>query len=183
MKPKHIILVGALLILFGVAARFLPHAPNMTPITAIAFVASMYLGRRWGLALPLIALFLSDIAIGFYDWKLMLAVYGSFAIIGLMSWVGRKYRSLLPVGLTLLGASLFFFLATNAAVWAFSPWYEKSIAGLLYSYELGLPFFKNMLAGDVVYTASLVAAFEAVRAGIVFFKNKAVLANNAQLKS
>ena len=138
----------------------MPHAPNATPIVALAFVGSLYLGRRWSIILPLVALLLSDLLIGFYDWRVMLSVYGSFALIGLISWICRKYNSFLSTGMTVIAGSLVFFLLTNTAVWFFSPWYEKSISGLLYSYELGLPFLRNMLIGDMVYTVALVSLFE-----------------------
>lgn len=163
MNRSNLIITICLLIFFAIAVRLFPHAPNMTPITAITFVGSLYLERRWAILLPILALFLSDLLIGFYDWKIMLSVYGSFALIGLLSLVAAKYRSLLPVGLSVIGASLLFFFITNGAVWAFSPWYEKTISGLLYSYELGLPFLRNMLIGDVLYTTALVAVFESVR--------------------
>lgn len=163
MKRNNLIITICLLIFFAIAVRLFPHAPNMTPITAIAFVGSLYLGRKWAIVLPPLILILSDLLIGFYDWKIMFSVYGSFALIGLLSLVAAKYRTLLPVGLSVIGASLLFFFITNGAVWAFSPWYEKSISGLLYSYELGLPFLRNMLLGDVLYTTALVAVFESVR--------------------
>jgi hypothetical protein len=160
MNKKNIIYVVCVLILFGVIVRLLPHEPNMTPITAIAFVGSLYLGKKWALVMPLLILLFSDLLIGFYDWKIVLFVYGSFALIGMLSFVALKFRAVLPVGLLVIGSSILFFLITNMAVWAFSPWYEKTISGLLYSYELGLPFFRNMLIGDILYTLALVSLFE-----------------------
>jgi hypothetical protein len=160
-KNIFIVIVFSL-VLFGLAIRFLPHAPNMTPITAIAFAGSLYLGRRWALILPCLILFLSDAVIGFYDWKIMLSVYGSFFLIGFLSFIASKYRTIFPTGLSVISSSVLFFLITNTAVWAFSPWYEKTIFGLLYSYELGLPFLRNMLIGDVLYTTVLVVIFESI---------------------
>lgn len=160
MSRGALIVSVAGLVLFGAVARLVPHLPNATPIAAIAIVSSIYIGKRWALVLPLATLFLSDLALGLYDWRLMASVYGSFALIGCMSWVCRKRQSVLPVGASAVAASLMFFLTTNAAVWLFSPWYEKSIAGLLYAYELGIPFMRNMFVGDVAYTALLIAAFE-----------------------
>lgn len=160
MNWKSLLIIAGALVAFAVIMRIVPHAPNMTPVAAIAFASSLYLGRRWAIILPLAALLLSDMIIGFYGWQVMLSVYGSFGLIGVISWIGRRYRSVLPVGLSVISGSILFFLITNGAVWMFSPWYEKSLTGLLYSYEMGLPFLRNMLIGDVVYTAGLVAAFE-----------------------
>jgi len=164
MSRRNPIRAACLLIVFAAAMRLFPHAPNMTPITATAFAGSLYLGRQWAIPLPLIALFLSDLVIGFYDWKILLSVYGSFVLIGLLATVAARYRTVLSVGLSVIGSSLVFFFITNGAVWAFSPWYEKTISGLLLSYELGLPFLRNMLIGDVLYTAALVTVCECVRA-------------------
>ncbi len=174
MKKRTIIIIAVLLVIFGVVMRLLPHAPNMTPIVALAFIGSMYLGRRWAIILPLTALLLSDILVGFYDVGVMTSVYLSFALIGLLSWTTKKYKSFLPVGVTVIGASFSFYIITNSAVWMFSPWYEKSISGLLLSYELGLPFLRNMIVGDVAYTLLLVGAFEgalALRRTRIFSKN------------
>lgn len=163
MNKNTLIITACLLVLFGIVVRLFPHTPNMTPITAIAFIGGLYLGRKWAIVLPLLVLLASDLFIGFYDWQIMLAVYGSFATIGLLGFVATKYRNIFPIGLSVVGSSVLFFLITNAAVWAFSPWYAKTVSGLLYSYELGLPFLKNMLLGDVVYMAVLAGVFEGVR--------------------
>lgn len=150
------------LILFGIAIRLSPHLPNATPITALTFTSSMFLSKRWAFLIPLGALALSDMIIGFYDWRIMMSVYGSFACIGFFSFITKKYSDIPTVLATVTGSAVFFFLVTNASVWAFSPWYEKNISGLLYAYELGLPFLRNMLIGDLIYTLTLVSIFKFV---------------------
>lgn len=176
MIPNNKVLLMAVtcLVLFAVVIRLLPHDPNMTPITALAFVAGLYLGKKWVFILPGLALLISDILIGFYDWKIMLSVYVSFLLICILSLLVTKYRSTLASGLSIVGASLLFFLITNTAVWAFSPWYEKTFSGLLYSYELGLPFLRNMLIGDIIYTVALVSLFEV---GYLLYRRRNELKN------
>ena len=75
MKINHKFLVFGLLLLVSIAGRFLPHMWNMTPIGALAIVASLKLGLAWGLALPLVTLLVSDLFLGFYSWPIMLSVY------------------------------------------------------------------------------------------------------------
>lgn len=162
IKTHTLILFATLLIGFGVLMRLVPHAPNMTPIVAIGLVAGAYLGQRYAYIVPIIALLLSDLCIGFYDWRLMTSVYISFGLIGLIGWAARKYRSVQLYALFAVAGSTFFFLTTNAAVWVFSPWYEKSLSGLMLSYELGLPFWRNMIIGDVFYTVLLVGIAESI---------------------
>jgi len=156
------LLLIIVLIAIGIAGRLLPHLPNATPIAALAFVGSIYFGRKVAFLLPIGVLFFTDVIIGFYSLGIMISVYGSFALIALMSWWLKKHTSILAIGYTAMGASVSFFLITNAAVWWFTPWYEKSFLGLLYSYELGLPFFRNMLMGDLVYTFSILGVLAAL---------------------
>lgn len=147
---------------FGIAARLVPHLPNATPITAVTLMGSRYLGRTWSLAIPLIAMLSSDLLIGFYDWKILATVYLSFALIAALGWITgtRGFGALLG---TALAASGIFFLITNAAVWAFSPLYVKTLAGLLEAYVMGLPFLGNMIVSDLLYTASLYGICESLK--------------------
>ena len=40
--------------------------------------------------------------------------------------------------------------------------YEQTFRGLMQSYEMGLPFFRNTLLGDLFYVALLFGAYELV---------------------
>lgn len=161
MSRPVIILVALSLVALGIATRLLPHLPNATPLTAIALVSSLYLGSRWyALALPGIALTISDAFIGGYDWRIMASVYLSFTLAWAITATGSKRENPVATGVSLSGSSLLFFFVTNGAVWLFSPWYEKSVAGLLYAYELGFPFLRNMFLGDIFYSILLVVVSE-----------------------
>ena len=145
------------------AVRIFPHAPNFTPIGALALFVGAFLARthKAALLLPLLAMFLSDLFIGFYDVKLMLVVYGSFLVYGVIGMFVTKSRY---AGLGSIGGAVFFYLATNFAVWAFSPFYSHNIQGLLLSYEMALPFFRFTLLGDVFFSAIFFGAYELVTA-------------------
>lgn len=148
------------LILLGTVCRFLPHLPNFAPLGAIALFAGLYLPRRWALVLPLAVLIMSDFFIGFYSWPIMLSVYAGFIITALIGLLTRKnIRFATVLGGTVLG-SVLFYLLTNWAVWAFGTMYDHDLAGLMQSYALALPFFRNSLAGDIFYTAMLVGGYE-----------------------
>lgn len=159
-KNVIIVLTALALIALTVAVRLTDHLPNMTPVIAVGLVAGAYLGRSYGYLVPLAALFISDLVLGFYDWRIMASVYGSFALVGLSGYLMRKFRGVQSYALLAIGGSTFFFLFTNAAVWAFSAWYPKTLSGLLYAYEMGIPFWRNMVFGDILYTATLVGACE-----------------------
>lgn len=161
-KSSNSFVIAVLLIALGFVARLLPHPANFAPIGAIAIFAGLYLPKRWAIVLPLCAMFVSDIFIGFYTWQIMLSVYGSFiltGVIGLLVRKNKKFHTI--VGGTLLG-SIIFFAITNFAVWAFGTMYAHNFAGLMQCYAMAIPFFKNTLLGDLFYTGILVGAFEAL---------------------
>ncbi|MBI2436321.1 MAG: hypothetical protein HYV41_01065 [Candidatus Magasanikbacteria bacterium] len=161
MHRKYTLLI-ATLIIFGLSMRLLPHPANFTPIGALALFGSLYLPRRWALIVPLGALLLSDAIIGFYSSKIMISVYLSFALVGFIGLWVREHKSFTTVfGGTVLG-SIFFFLITNTAVWAFGTMYTLDFSGLMQSYYMALPFFRNSLLGDLFYTAVLVGVVEMV---------------------
>lgn len=163
MRTKYLILATATLLTVGLLSRLLPHAPNATATIALALIASRYLGRRVAVFLPLATLFLSDLVLGFYNWHIMLAVYGSFVLAAALSWLAKRHRSPLGVVTLILGGDVLFFLVTNGVVWLYSAWYAKTFAGLMYAYTLGLPFLRNMFLGDLFYTALLIFAAETIR--------------------
>ncbi len=157
---KKILIYSLIFIALIISVRLFKILPNFTPVAAIALAAGVYLGKKWALILPLAGLFISDIFIGFYEWKLMLAVYGSFLLIGFIGWWLKKNKSAVNIVSASFLASLLFFITTNFAVWIFAPWYAKSTAGLLYCFELALPFFRYTLMGDIFFTVTIFGAIE-----------------------
>lgn len=154
---------------FSVVARFAPHPANFAPVGALALFAGMQTGRvsRWALLLPLGVMAASDIFIGLYDWRIMAAVYAGVACYGAIGYAVRNAKSVAAPLLSSVAASTLFYLVTNAAVWAFSPLYEKTSAGLSLAYFMGLPFFKNTLLGDLFYAGVFIGGY-AILTSMVF---------------
>ena len=152
-----------LLTLLSVTFRLLPHPANFVPITALALFVSARWGMRRGALALLASMVLSDLFLGTYDPKLMAVVYGSFAVVALVGrWVGKNI-SVRRVVVGSLGSSLFFYLTTNFAVWAFSPWYAHNIAGLTQSYVLAIPFLRNAALGDLLFSGMFFGAYALLR--------------------
>lgn len=149
------------LILAAALSRLLPHPPNFTPLTAMALCGGVYLERRFALFLPLAALFVSDLFIGFH--RTMPFVYLSFLLIGLIGlWLAKRKRTSLIFSAA-AASSILFFLITNFGVWVMDgSMYSRSIEGLIACYVAAIPFFRNTLFGDLVYTAFLFGLFELV---------------------
>ncbi|HBU06656.1 MAG TPA: hypothetical protein DEB09_01070 [Candidatus Magasanikbacteria bacterium] len=156
------IITPILLIILGVATRFLPHPANFAPIGAIALFGALYLPKKYALIIPLLAMFISDIFIGFYSWQIMVAVYGSFILAGILGLTIRKNIKFASVLSITLLSSVLFFIITNFAVWAFGTMYIHNFTGLMQSYIMAIPFFKNSLLGDLFYVGVLVGGYEAI---------------------
>lgn len=150
------LLVVLFLVALDVAARLLPHTPNFMPLTASALFAGMMIGRpALGLLVPLAALLLSDLVLGFDDWRIALVVYLALALPVGVGLLARRYRMSLVLVPAALVCSLIFFAMTNLAVWAFSGMYSHDTAGLAQCYVLALPFLKYTMIGDLAWTAVL----------------------------
>src|SRR4030066_1001734 len=117
---KHLekLINRTLVIGLAVAARLLPHPPNFAPIAAMALFGGVYLSPRYAILVPLLALFLSDLFIGFYSPVVMISVYGSFVLTGALGIWLKKRRNPRNVVLVAGGLFLLFFFITNLAVLA-----------------------------------------------------------------
>jgi len=147
-----------LLVLAGVLGRLLPHAPNATPMAALGLVAGAAMGGRLAIVIPLATLAITDLVIGTYAPVVMATVYACMALPGVLgATVLKNRRNPFMVGLCAAVSSTVFFLATNFAVWYGGGWYEASVAGLMQCYAAALPFARNMLAADLVWSAALFA--------------------------
>lgn len=139
------------LVLAAVVSRFLWIAPNFTAVGAAAlFAGFMFRSRGVAAGVPIVAMLISDAVIGFYQWPVMLAVYGSLAAPALFGRLLRGRAGATRVAGCSVAGSVLFFVATNFAVWACGA-YGHDSAGLAACYTAAIPFFKYTLAGDLVY--------------------------------
>lgn len=160
------ITIALIFILIGVSLRLLPHPFNFTPIAAIALFGGVYLSRKTAIVLPMAAMAISDVFIGYYELKLMLFVYSSFLICVLLGfWLKKHKKWQLILGSSVLSAVIFFLL-TNFAVWAFTSWYAKTLSGIIQCYLLALPFFRNTLLGNLFYVTVFFGSYEIIEVWI-----------------
>src|SRR4030065_558834 len=117
-KYLELLINPTLVIGLAVAARLLPHPPNFAPIAAMALFGGAYLSPRYAILVPLLALLLGDLFIGLYSPLVMISVYGSFVLTGVLGIWLKKRKNPRNLVLAAVGSSLFFFLITNLAVWA-----------------------------------------------------------------
>ena len=147
------------LIVLAAASRLLPHPPNFAPVAAIGLFAGATCGRRVGWLVPFGALLASDLVLGFYHPVAMFWNYLAFAsCLVLGSGLLEKRRTLGRVTGAVLASSLAFFALSNFGMWA-SGYYPRTWAGFVACYTAALPFFRNTLASDVVYSAALFGGY------------------------
>ncbi len=163
MSKKFLFAFLLAIVGISILARLLPHPPNFAPIAALALFAGVYASKisRWYLFTPLAAMLASDLFLGFYEWKTMAVVYGSFFAIGLIGLLVQVFKARLQtLVLGTLAGSILFYLTTNFAVWAFSGMYALTFDGLMLSYYMALPFFKFTLLGDLFYAGIFFGVYE-----------------------
>ncbi len=153
-------------ILIAALSRLAPHPPNFTPIGAIALFGGAHFARtRIAFGVPLAAMLLSDVALGLFWYGLdgllgsMPFIYGSFAlIVGLGRWV-RGHRSPRAISAAALTGSILFFVIADFGVWLHGGLYPMTWEGLMACYTAAIPYYRNMLLGDLFYTAVLFGGF------------------------
>ena len=165
----------SLFVLLAAFSRLLPHPPNFAPIGAMALFGMAYFSQKYfALIIPIIAMWLSDLVLnnvvygqyfdhfvwfyqGFY-WT-----YAAFILIGVIGYLLLKKVKIMNLLLASVLASVVFFIVSNFGVWASANMYPKNFSGLMACYTAGLPFFKNTLTGDLVYSGVLFGAFEVAK--------------------
>jgi hypothetical protein len=159
-------------ILLAALSRLIPHPANFAPIGGMAlFGAAYYSKRYWSFIIPIVSMWISDLILNnvvygqyfegfvwFYSGSLF--TYGAFALIVLFGMFTLKKVRILNLTVSALGASVIFFLVSNFGVWLSAGMYPHTAAGLEACYVAGIPFFKNTVAGDLVYSAILFGVFE-----------------------
>ena len=145
------------LILLGVISRLVPHPPNATPLMAIALFGGTYLSKRWAILLPLVIVGLSDAIIGWHNT--LLYTWAAFVLTGMLAWWIRVHPSPWRIVGGALSGSVVFFLISNLGVWVAGGLCPRTTAGLWECYVAAIPFLRNTLAGDVVYTMALFGGY------------------------
>jgi hypothetical protein len=163
------LLMAALLIIIAALSRVFLYPHNFSPIIGMAiFAGAVIKDRRLAFALPLLAMFLSDvlfevfnIAPGFWGWG-QLVGYGILALITLIAFSMKKINVLTIAGYS-IGSSLLFFLLSNSAFFVFDNpiyhLYPQNFSGYIGSLVGGLPFLKTGLIADLVYSGVLFGTY------------------------
>ena len=161
MNNKRLILIVGMICAAAVF-RLFPHPPNFAPVAAIALFAGAHLAdRRLAFLVPLVAMFLSDLVLGFHD--AMLVVYVCMCISVAIGVQLRNRISVPSVAIGTLASSVIFFVVTNFGVWLTGLMYPLTGAGLIACYVAAIPFFQYSLLGNAVFVLALFGGFALVQ--------------------
>src|SRR5205809_7262681 len=130
LNARFVTLVGMTLAAAG--TRLLPHPPNLTPIAAMAlFGGAHFASPLAAFSVPLFAMLLSDLVLGFGLHPVMPFVYGSFAV---SVWLGRWLRTRRPsvaVTVAAVRASVVGCVFANRRVWLLCGLSVRPLHGLV----------------------------------------------------
>jgi hypothetical protein len=163
------------LIIIGILLRFAPHAPNFTPVAAIALFSGAYLNKKYALVIPLILMITSDIFIGMHN--VILFTWGGFILITLLGYWIKKHKNILAVISMSLASSILFYIVSNFGVWLMG-WYPHNLKGLIDCYVMALPFLRNFTLATMLYTAVFFGVYELIARWVRDTKLSKVLLNN-----
>ena len=161
-------MLAYIFVLVALAVRFMPHPWTFTPVVAsLLFFGAR--GSRPKFWIPWVLLAASDVVLTklvyhypYFTWD----HYVTWAWYAAILWLGTNLRGstkpLRVIGAA-LASSVSFYLISNFDVWAATNLYPKTMAGLMTSYTLALPFFRNAVEGDLLFTAVMFGTPVALR--------------------
>ncbi len=152
-------MLAIILIVAGILLRFAPHAPNFTPVAAIALFGGAYLNRKYALMVPLALMIISDLFLGLHN--VVIFTWSGFLLIAALGFLIKRQKSILKILSLSLASSFLFYLITNFGVWLMG-WYPPTLSGLISSYIMALPFLRNFTLATILYSLSLFGVYELV---------------------
>lgn len=164
----------AVMILLAAASRFLPIAfpamQNFSPVGTMALFGGAYFTKKhWAFIIPMVSLWLSNLVLNnvfytkYYDgfsFGFETAVFVSFALVVSVGIIFLKKVNLTNLLTANLLGTAGFFLISNLFVWMSGKMYSQDFNGLVTCYTMALPFLKNTLLSNLLFSAIMFGAFE-----------------------
>lgn len=153
------VLIAVSLVTLAAASRVVPHPWNFTPMVALALLSGAGLGNVLAAsALTVVAVVAGDLALGLFPYDGMGWVYGSMVLVTVGGRWLRGRRGLLLPPAAGLASGLVFFAVTNFGVWLSGGLYPRTALGLAACFTAAVPFYRNQLPADALFTALLFGA-------------------------
>ncbi len=155
-------IVLTLIVILAAFSRALPlvidHTWNFTAVGALAiFAGAQFNDKRLAFIMPLAAMALADLL--FLRNGFSLLVYSGFIAMVACGFLIRNKVNTMNVILASFISAAVFYLITNFSFFYPVTLYPRDFSGIMASYTAALPFFRNMLLGNLVYSAVLFGSF------------------------
>jgi hypothetical protein len=171
INPRGLVLVT--MILAAAITRLIPPLAspyvnlwNFTAIGAMCLFGGAHFRRKSvAFLVPMAALFLSDVLLAatLYGFRSLNVVWMSYLLFALTTLLGMTLRgrvTFLNVTAAAVVATAGFFAISNFNVWFTRSMYPHTADGLAAAYIAAIPFAKNMLLGNLFYSAALFGGYE-----------------------
>lgn len=170
-NTRIILIIGMMML--AAFTRLIPHPANFTAVLAVAlFGGAKFRNAALAILVPLLVMLFTDISystiryggtnvvMGFHT--LMPLVYGCIALTSLIGiYISKKKNAGYIIAASIVSSTLFF-LITNAGVWYHNAEFAQNATGLIMCYDLGIPFYRNQLIGDLFFNGVLFGVFSLV---------------------
>ncbi len=163
------IIIASLLVVIAAISRVLLYPDSFSPIIGMAiFAGAIFKDKRLAFALPIFAMFLSDIIFevsgitaGFWG----IGQIASYAILALITVFAFRLKKINFINITKfsLTASVIFFVLSNLFFFLIDNrvyhTYTQDFSGLQQCFIMALPFFKSSVGVDLIFSFVLFGSY------------------------
>jgi hypothetical protein len=170
MNKSNQTILAIVLVVACVVLRIASHQTflaNFTPVLAMGlFAGSIFTNKKIAIALPIITMLIGDLYLqlftttpGFYGSS-QLYNYAAFGLVALLGTTLQNRNAVNIFGYAITG-SMLFFIISNLGVWADTTFnlYPKTMSGLANCFTMAIPFYKNSLMSDVLFSGIFFALY------------------------
>jgi hypothetical protein len=143
---------------------------NFTAIGACALFAGFFFRQKAAaFLLPLAIMVISNLCLRKYNnYGQMAIVYVALLLPVAFGMLVRRRPRVWSVAAGALASSVTFYIIPNFAEWAFYDLYPHTASGLIEGYVAAIPFFRNTLASDALFSGLIFGTYWlAVSSGIL----------------
>jgi len=169
-QNKTLVFVAVAVIVLAALSRvaFYSQEFYFSPAIAMAlFSGSVIKDKKLAFIMPIFSMFLADflfevsgIAKGFWGWGQLLG-YAILALVTVLGFYLKKINVINVAGFSIASTLIFFFLS-NSSVWLFDSaglYYPRTFEGYKTCLAAGIPFLKNSMIADLVYSTIFFGGF------------------------
>jgi hypothetical protein len=151
-------MLAVAILVLGVLSRLMVHAPNFTPVIALALFGGVYLSRKYAWYVPLLLMVVSDLLLGLH--ATIPFTWGSILLITFLGMRTSQNKKVTTIFGSSLASAVLFFVITNFGAWL--TMYPHTLEGLRTCYIAAIPFFRNELISTLGYSVVLFGLYETV---------------------